>query len=209
MFDLQETDIVLSDSQTKSVSANAQRIFFDLEGGLSFRSDVLQLAYIRTDWEFNIQEVVSQYFRNAYPIEEGSFKVHGLSQEYLWEVADNYFSTELSKYPFFEDIPTMYISYCSYDIDKIKQESLKANLPEVDFGPSVSSLTLLPKSSNYFDAFILSGKKLTQSITPEIRKRMMETISALPKEVDTSRLKAHDALYDTIVLYELCRGMVK
>lgn len=209
MFDIQDIDLKLKDGNNDNSSTNCQRVFFDIEGGLSFKSDIIQIACITTDWDFNVTNVQASYFRNTTPITEGEFNAHGLTEEFLWENATNYFGTEITKFPFYPDIPTMFISYTSFDIRKISEQVIKANLPPVDFGVFVSALTLKPKTNNYYDGFILGGTKLTKTVTAERQIMINELVNEVKHFYSEVKLQAHDALYDTIMLLALCKGMIK
>lgn len=210
MFIIQASDLILGDEGVELSKTEAQRIFFDIEGDLDRKGEVLQLAFLRTDWDFNILEVRSDYFRNFDPITPEAFKVHHLSSKFLWEVSDSYFETEICKYPFFETKPTMYITYGEFDTRRINEVCRSAGLPEVEFGSSVSTLMAVPSSVNWFNGLCRTERSLQRALksNSNAEKRVEETINALPPDIDKTRLKAHDALWDTIAMYELCKGMV-
>lgn len=205
---IEDCDIVLNGSKNPIGDKNAQRVFFDLEGSLLYKGDIIQIACITTDWDFHILNVQHEFFRNSYPIQPDEYAIHGISEEFLWENAEFYFSSEITKFPFYPKVPTMYITYSDFDVRKITEEVLKYNLPYVDFGVSVSSLTFVPEKTNHFDAFILGGKKLTKAITPTIHANIEKTFKE-NKITTVKGLNAHCAVYDTVALLELCKEMMK
>ena len=172
------------------------RLLFDLEGGLSLASDILQLAWIETNWEFDILSYGNEFFRNTSPIEQKETSIHGLSQELLWERTDKYFQSEIPNLPlFFRDVPTQYITYTRFDIERVKLQALKVGMT-LDFGEEVTSLRKKPKTANSFDAFLKSGKKLTDNLT-DFDKSEVEKILVQLREKNVG---AHDALYDSAAL---------
>src|SRR5215510_7842045 len=80
---------------SKPDTMHLRRVFFDIEGSLGYYGDVVQLAYLVTDWEFNIIEKYDKYFRNFTPITDEEFQVHKLSEKFLWDNSTDHFSTEL------------------------------------------------------------------------------------------------------------------
>ena len=172
------------------------RLLFDLEGGLSLSSDILQLAWIETDWDFNILSYGNEFFRNTSPIEQKETSIHGLSQEMLWKRTEKYFQSEIPNLPlFFRDIPTQYITYTRFDIEKTKLQALKVGIP-LDFGDEVTSLRKKPKVANSFDAFLKSGKKLTDNLTNTDNVEIENVLLQLGEK----SVGAHDALYDSAAL---------
>ena len=201
MFDIQELSLDI-EKETEEISA--KRLFFDIESGLSYSTDILQLAYILTDWNFNIQEVYSEYFRNINTIEEDSIKIHGLTQEFLWKNASTYFITRLPELPFYSDVALQFITYSLYDISKIKNVIHKHKLNDIDFGIATSSLMQVPVDRNYFDAFILGNRSLVNSSSEEVKLKAKVMCTNYFGE----DRKEHDALYDTALMFYLCRGVV-
>jgi len=173
------------------------RLLFDLEGGLALTSDILQLAWIETDWDFNILSYGNEFFRNTSPIEQKETSIHGLSQEMLWEKTEKYFQSEIPNLPlFFRDNPTQYITYTTFDIEKTKLQALKVGMI-LDFGVKVTSLRRKPDPFNSFDAFLKSGKKLTDNLNEVDKKEIANTLAQLGEK----NIGAHDALYDSIALF--------
>ena len=172
------------------------RLLFDLEGGLVLSSDILQLAWIETDWDFRVLSYGNEFFRNTVPIEQKETSIHGLSQEFLWSKTEKYFQSEIPNLPlFFRNIPTQYITYTRFDIEKTKFQALKVGIL-LDFGEEVTSLRKKPKIANSFDAFLKSGKKLTENLTETDQKEIEKVLH----ELGEKNIGAHDALYDTVAL---------
>ena len=172
------------------------RLLFDLEGGLSLSSDILQLAWIETDWDFNILSYGNEFFRNTSPIEQKETSIHRLSQEILWKKTEKYFQSEIPNLPlFFRDNPTQYITYTRFDIEKTKLQALKVGLV-LDFGEEVTSLRKMPKPFNSFDAFLKSGSKLTDNLNDVDKIEVSKVLS----ELGEKNIGAHDALYDSVAL---------
>ena len=92
-------------------TSHLHRLFFDIEGSLTYAGDVVQLAYLLTDWNFTVLDTYSKYFRNFVPVTEDEFKVHGLSAEFLWANADHHFSLELPNLDVFRRKNLMHITY--------------------------------------------------------------------------------------------------
>ena len=160
-------------------------------------SDILQLAWVETDWDFNILSIGNEFFRNTSPIEQKETSIHGLSQEILWKKTEKYFQSEIPNLPlFFRDNPTQYITYTPFDIEKTKLQALKVGLI-LDFGTEVTSLRRIPKPFNSFDAFLKSGKKLTDNLNESDKIEIAKVLAHLGKD----NLGAHDALYDSVALF--------
>ena len=172
------------------------RLLFDLEGGLALSSDILQLAWIETDWDFNILSYGNEFFRNTSPIEQKETSIHGLSQEMLWKKTEKYFQSEIPNLPlFFREVPTQHITYTRFDIEKIKLQALKVGIV-LDFGVEVTSLRRKPKPFNSFDAFLKAGNKLTDNLNSNDKEEVSRVIASLGEK----DIGAHDALYDSVAL---------
>jgi len=172
------------------------RLLFDLEGGLALSSDILQLAWIETDWDFNILSHGNEFFRNTIPIEQKETSIHGLSQDMLWKKTEKYFQSEIPNLPlFFRDVPTQHITYTRFDIEKIKLQALKVGIA-LDFGKEVTSLRRKPSPFNSFDAFLKAGTKLTNNLNDQDRAEVAGVLASLGEE----NIGAHDALYDSAAL---------
>ena len=208
-FEIQSTSLVVGQEELDKLdTSNLRRIFFDIEGGLTYDSDILQVGWLETDWEFNILDVGSKYYRNLHKIDKDAYKVHNLSEEFLWSVSDTYFSTDLPHLPFSHDKPTMYITYTLFDIQKVRAEATKVGY-DLTFGDAVSSLYVKPTPVSHFDAFMLSGKRLVDSVSVQGFTNVEKMVEELKGKLDVSNLQPHDALYDTLLLYELCTEWVR
>lgn len=180
-------------------TSHLYRLFFDIEGSLGFNGDVIQLAYILTDWDFSIVSSYCKYFRNFTPITTEEFEVHKLSEEFLWTNADHHFSLELPNLDMFRRKNMMYISYSDFDMRKLNEQCSQCNIPIMEFGTRANSLKTLPKTVNNFDAFSIKGRSLRQSTTKEQKAEV----------AGITHGHAHDALYDTYLMYVLCRDYYK
>jgi hypothetical protein len=211
MFDILDIDISFdTDSSSVADTSKVRRIFFDIEGGLNYNSDVIQLAYIMTDWDFRIKEVYDRIYRNVSPITPEETKVHGYTAEYLWKNSDTYFPAELPKLPFFNDMPTMYISYTNFDTAKLQEVAFINGIEGLNFGPAIGSLYSAPKISNWFNAFLYSkGRSLSSRISNSTRLIIDGIIEDISKYTSIKGLKAHNALYDTIATMALCLEMIR
>ena len=198
MFGVKETP--LPTAYEKPDTSRLYRLFFDIEGSLTYTGDVIQLAYLLTDWDFNIIKSYCKYYRNFVPITEDEFKVHGLTAEFLWANAGHHFSLELPSLDIFHGKNMMHVTYSSFDLQKMNWERSKQGMADIDFGVKANSLKTLPKKVNNFDALEMTkGRALQQSTTKEQKQEV----------VDITRGHAHDALYDTYLLYVLCRDYCK
>lgn len=182
------------------------RIFFDIEGEINIVGDVIQFAYIRTDWDYNIKEVYSKYFLNEFPIQEGAFKVHGISEEFLYNNAENYFYEELRKLPFAktaEEIgPVMFISYKSFDKQKLNQVSSYAYSKLLPEWETATSLNNKIDGLCYYDLYRNRERKLSSLFTDEEKAEFVEDINKIVSE-HKFKSKPHDALFDSYMLYKL------
>jgi len=177
------------------------RLLFDLEGGLTLSSDILQLAWIETDWDFNILSYGNEFFRNTIPIEQKETSIHGLSQDILWKKTEKYFQSEIPNLPlFFRDMPTQHITYTRFDIEKIKLQALRVGIT-LGFGEEVTSLRRKPNPFNSFDAFLKAGTKLTNNLNNQDRIEIARVLALLGEE----GIGAHDALYDTVALFAVTK----
>lgn len=204
---LEVTQVDLTD--TVLDTSNQQRIFFDLEGSLTTRGDILQIAAITTDWEFNITDVFNMYFKNRKPILAEEFKVHGISEDFLHVNARGHFTDMISQLPFYPDKPTMFISYTTFDITRIQDELLHYNLPLAPFGTEKTDLASVPepKTNCYYNAFKL-GKKKGDLISKELGEDVFKQIYKELSRFGSYPMKGnHDALYDTVMILALCRGL--
>lgn len=208
MFDfLEVTQVDLT--ETVVDTSNRQRIFLDLEGSLTTKGDIIQLATITTDWDFNVTGVSNMYFKNHKPILEEEFRVHKISEEFLATNARGHFTEMLPYLPLFPDKPTMFISYTTFDIGRIQDELRTHNLPLVKFGAEVSDLATEPDPINncHFNAFKL-GKKKGDLVSKELGDGVFEGIYRELNKFGHYPMKAnHDALYDTVMILALCRRL--
>lgn len=207
MFDfLEVTNVNLEDSVVDT--SKWQRCFFDLEGTLKASiGDILQVAAIITDWEFNVIGVYNMYYKNRKPIGEKEFNVHGISQEFIDKNATSHFTESLSGTPFYPDKPTMYISYTTFDVRRINEELEVNGIDSIDFGEEKPTLTTsLHKGQNcHFDAYSL-GKKRGSMVAKELGEEVFESIfKELEYYGDFESKGSHDALYDSVMLLALCR----
>jgi len=197
MFDLEEME--MPNKYEQPDTSHLYRLFFDIEGSLAYNGDVIQLAYLLTDWDFNVVNSYCKYFRNFVPITEEEFEVHKLSADFLWENADHHFSLELPNLDIFRRKNIMHITYTEFDLRKFNEQCIQYGIEEVDFGAKANSLKTLPKKVNNFDAFSIKGRSLQQSATKEQKTE----VGAITQG------RAHDALYDTYLTYVLCRDYFK
>jgi hypothetical protein len=193
MFEVQTMEIPVG--YEKPRTEHLYRLFFDIEGSLTYTGDVIQLAYLLTDWDFKIITSYSKYFRNHVPITEEEQAVHGLSARFLWENADHHFSLELPNLDIFRRENLMHVSYTDFDIRKFNEQCVKSGIDEIDFGVKANSLKTVPKKVNCFDAFSIKGRALQQSASQAQKAEAGEFTKG----------GAHDALYDTYLMYVLCR----
>ena len=197
MFDVEEMPVITGFEAPET--SHLTRLFFDIEGSLTYTGDVLQLAYIQTDWDFNILKKYCKYFRNHTPISQEEFEKHRLSEEFLWRNAENHFSLELPNLNAFRGQHVMYIAFTDFDLRKMGEQCAKYLLPVMDFGHKAVSLKTLPRTINNFDAFSIKGRSLQQSTTAEQKREAAAVTQG----------RAHDALYDTYLTYVLCRDYFK
>lgn len=210
MFDfLDVTDIELTTSTPDT--SQWQRCFFDLEGSLTtLAGDILQVAAITTDWDFNIIGVFNMYFKNHKPIGAKEFSIHGISQEFIDKCGEDHFTEMLGVTPFFPNKPTMFISYTTFDVRRINDELREYNKPLVDFGEEKPHLTTsLHNGKNcHFDAFSISRQR-GSSLSRELGDEAFETIYKELEQFGSFTSKGnHDALYDSVMLLALCRRFV-
>jgi hypothetical protein len=197
MFEVKELNIVKEIIPPDT--SDLQRIFFDIEGSLTVTGDVIQLAYIVTDWDFNIIQSYRKYFRNHVPITNEEYEVHKLSEAFLWENATCHFSVELPNLDVFRRQYSMYIAFTDFDLRKLVEQCTKHSLPPMDFGPRAVSLKTIPRTRNNFDAYSIKGRSLAQSATKEQKNEVAAVTQG----------RAHDAMYDTYLTYVLCRDYFK
>jgi len=208
MFDFLDVTHVDLSSQALDTSGN-QRIFFDLEGSLTTKGDILQLAAITTDWDFNITDVFNMYFKNNKPIDEKEFSVHKISEEFLKTNAQGHFTEMLSETPLYPSKPTMFISYTTFDVSRIQKELEEYNLPLIQFGEEKADLAFIPKEgiNCHFNAFRLGKKKgvlLAQELGEEVFNSIFKELEAFGEFTSKGN---HDALFDTVMLLALCRRL--
>lgn len=210
MFDfLDVTDIELTTSTPDT--SKWQRCFFDLEGSLtSLAGDILQVAAITTDWDFNIINVFNMYFKNHKPIGEKELSIHGISQEFIDHYAEGHFTEMISATPLNPSKPTMFVSYTTFDVRRINEELSAYGKPTIDFGEEKPHLTTsMHKGTNcHFDAFSI-GKKRGSVLSRELGDGVFENIYKELEEYGSFTSKGnHDALYDSVMLLALCRRFV-
>jgi len=205
-LDLCFTDMIIGSESSKREESDMQRIFMDIEGGLSYTGDIIQLGWVTTDWNFNIIGAGSKYYRNMSPIEPKAFEVHQLSEEYLWSISDTHFISDYFNLSIlYPTVPTMYITYTAFDLTKLKNEVAKVN-DKLNFGTYSNSLVAIPNPISYWDAFTITGRRLQQSLSDFDRMRIGDTQKIIKDKFGLKGVKPHDALYDSIATYELCRG---
>ncbi|MFF2798127.1 exonuclease domain-containing protein [Lysinibacillus xylanilyticus] len=195
--------------EPKVDTSNWQRIFFDLEGSLDTRGDIIQVAAITTDWDFNITNVFNMYFKNSKPILEEELRVHGITEEYLKQYATGHFTEQLEVTPFYPDKPTMFISYTTFDIKRINAELSSYGITPINFGQEKTSLisNMYEGVNCYLDAFQY-GKKKGVVISKELGDEIFDGIyKELSEFGDFARKSNHDALYDSVMILALCRGV--
>ena len=193
MFEIEE--LTLSTLFTSADTSHLKRVFFDIEGSLSYHGDIIQLAYIITDWEFNIISEYNKYFRNFTQITEEEFNVHKICEEFLWANAGHHFSVELPNLNVFRQKNTMYITYTEFDIKKLNEQCRINEIDEFKFYPKANSLKTVPLDVNYFDAFSLGGKRLHQVVSKD----------QFSEAITTTKKQLHDAFFDVYLTYILCR----
>ena len=210
MFDFLEVTEVDLETDVKRQD-NRQRVFFDLEGTLSAKEgDILQLAAITTDWDFNITGVYTDYYTNVKPIGEAEFRVHQISQEFINNNAIKHFTQAVDETPLRTNKPTMFISYTTFDIRRIQEELTAYGIEPIDFGEEKSDLaTSLSDGSNcYLDAFKF-GKKKGVVVAKELTSQAFDDIYEELETFGSFEQKSnHDALYDTVMILALCRRYV-
>lgn len=206
MFDfLEVVDVDLSSSTPDT--SNWQRVFFDLEGSLTTRGDILQMAAITTDWDYNITDVFNMYFKNKKPIDSKEFNIHQISEDFLSKYGKGHFTEMLHELPFFSDKPTMFISYTTFDVRRVQDEMRAYNLPLIDFGEEKSDLlTNMSNGKNcHLDAFRY-GKKKGVVVSSQLGEQVFADIYKELREFGHFSMKTnHDALYDTVMILALCR----
>jgi DNA polymerase III epsilon subunit-like protein len=205
-LELKPSGIMVGAKQEKEEVPQADRVFLDIEGSLGYVGDILQLAWMVTDWQFNIKSADSRYYRNSQPIEPEAQRVHKLSEEFLWSVSDTYFTLDYFNLEFlFPTVPTMYIIYNHYDIIKMQNEANKSS-GGLEFGQLASSLSCAPQKVCHWDAIAITGRKLMTSLSEADNKRVAITKAFVENKFGIESKGPHDAMYDVIALYELCRG---
>ena len=197
IFDVAE--MTIPKAYEKPDTSHLYRLFFDVEGSLTYKGDLIQLAYILTHWDFTVVETFSKYYRNLTPITDEEFNVHKLSTEFLWKNADHHFSLELPNLDIYRRKNMMFISYTDFDMRKINEQCTQYGVERFDFGPKANSLKTLPKKVNNFDAYSIKGRSLQQSATKEQKSEAGSMTNG----------NAHDAFYDTYLMYVLCRDYYK
>lgn len=208
MFDfLDVVHVDLNNSVTNT--ENKRRVFFDLEGSLTTEGDILQLAMIETDWSFNIANVFNMYFKNRKPILDEEINVHGITEEFLKDNAKAHFTEMLDAMPFKSSKDTMFISYTTFDVRRVNDELRSYNLPLIDFGSKVSDLasTPLDGTNSHFDAFNLGKKKgdlLAKELGEEVFNQVFKELEQFGNFTNKGN---HDALFDTVMILALCRGL--
>lgn len=188
-----------------------QRCFFDLEGSLKTRGgNILQLAVIMTDWDFNVTGVHNEYFRNDNPISAEESAIHGITAEFLKRRTIGTFIQRLDELPIIVDKPTMFVSYTTFDVRRINEEAEMFGLPPLDFGKEVESLAhnLKDKRNCHFNAFRI-GKKKGEKVAEELGIDVFKDIYAELGAFGNFPMKSnHDALYDTVMILALCRRLI-
>lgn len=187
-----------------------QRCFFDLEGSLVAKGgNILQLGLIMTDWDFNIIGVHNEYFRNDNPISEEEAKIHGITEELIKRKAFGTFIQRLDELPLNVDKPTMFISYTTFDIRRVREEMKLFGVDLVDFGDEVESLAynLANNTNCHYNAFRL-GKKKADKVAEELGIDVFKDIYAELAEFGNFPIMGnHDALYDSVLILALCRRL--
>lgn len=188
-----------------------QRCFFDLEGSLtSLAGDILQVAAITTDWDFNITSVFNMYFKNHKPIGEKEFSIHGISQEYIDEHAEKHFTEMLDVTPLYPSKPTMFISYTTFDVRRINEELTAYGIAPINFGEEKHDLaTNLSGGINcHLDAYRY-GRKRGSMVSKELGDEVFADIYKELEQFGSFTSKgSHDALYDSVMLLAICRRFV-
>lgn len=209
MFDfLEVTNVELSNIAVDT--SNWQRCFFDLEGSLTTKGDIIQVAAITTDWDFNITGVFNMYFKNKKPIDPKEFKVHGISEEFLAKHAQGHFTEMLEYTPFYPSKPTMFISYTTFDIRRIQEELALYGIDPIAFGDEKPDLAYnLSQGMNcHFNAYRY-GKKKGVLLAAELGHLVLDDIyKELAPFGDFTSKGNHDALYDSVMILALCRRFV-
>lgn len=206
MFDFLDVTEVTLDT-TPMDTSKWQRMFFDLEGSLDTKGDILQVAAITTDWDFNITDVFNMYFKNHKEIGSKEFNVHGISEEFLEKYAKGHFTEMLEYTPFYPKKPTMFISYTTFDVGRINAELKEYGKPLVDFGEEKPDLAynLTDGKNCHFNAFRY-GKKKGVQLSSEIGEEVFQGIFREISEFGEFHSRGnHDALYDSVMILALCR----
>lgn len=184
-----------------------RRCFFDLEGSLTTEGDIIQLAMIFTDWDLKITGVYNSYFKNTKPITPKELSVHGITEKFLEEHATYTFIESLDSIPLYSLKSTMFISYTTFDVKRIKDELAFHNLETVNFGPHVVDLVadLSDGSNCHFNAYAYGKKKgsvLIKELDPNSIDSIYEEMSQFGQ---FEKLTNHDALFDSVMILSLCR----
>lgn len=207
-FDVIEVSSVFSKQEDTS---SLRRCFFDLEGSLNSEEGcILQLATVITDWDFNITDADVRYFKTDMEIKPEEQKVHKITNEILDEHATQMFHEFVEGSHLTQD-NTMFISFTTFDVRRINEELKKRGVEGVvNFGTEASSLRKTPsKENNHLNGYLLAPGKLTQYVNRMPTGDMEALLTEVSKFTTTPNFSAHDALYDTLALYHLCKNSYK
>ena len=192
----------------KDESHKYRRCFFDLEGSLTAAEGcILQLATVITDWDFNIVDADVRYFKTDMEISLEEQKVHGITLSTLEKYAEQMFHEFVEGSHLSRD-EMMFISFTTFDVNRINEELRKRNVSGVvNFGVETPSLSKQPSPNNvHFNAYNLAPGKLAAYINRMPKGAMHELLTEVQKFTSTPNFSAHDALYDTLALYHLCKS---
>ena len=184
-------------------------IFFDVETtGLSKQSDILSLAAIICEDNFDIKDVYNEYFLYGGEVPSGAVAVHGLTSQKLEFLATRDFMTAAP------DVYNLFnrkdIKICGHNVDGYDSNVLKYNL-------EINGYTL-PKLET-IDTLKMARKHLPGSHKLEACVETIAGILGCPKtfteklfrnsEVLMSHVvdddtKFHSALYDAFCSYCIC-----
>lgn len=210
MFEFKDSVTIDLEEEKHEEAVRANRCFFDLEGSLSASSgDIVQFGGIVTDWDFNILDAYNVYFRNYKPISAKEFSIHKLDKEFLWNNSSGHFCESLDLIPIYPEIPTMFISYTTFDVRRVNEELVSYGLDPAPFGEEASSMSNIPPvgENSHFDLF-KHGRKKGELLAKEIGE---ESINSIFKELQAfgkfENKGNHDALFDCVMLLALSRGM--
>lgn len=208
MFSFIEEEEVELDTKSEKPK-NYFRCFFDLECTLKAEDgDIVQLAVIVTDWEFNIVDVYTEIYKTHVPLREQEIRVHKIDETMVKQNATRHFTEALDYTPLrkYKD-STVFISYTLFDVHRVNSECEKYGTLPVDFGKEVSTLAadLSDGKVCHYNAY-RDGKKKGELVAKELGEQAFKDIYKEMEKFGTFQIRgSHDALYDSVMMLALCR----